>query len=577
MNLRKPLNSIYFKILVVYLITILPIYALFVIFQIRISKDINNERSEVITNYTNRSITFIENELARVYNTQQIMAANNFEITMLHRGYNKINAYQLGKLVQSINDNLWSIKKSSSLVDSVKLYIPAIQREVSTISYFDVISENMAENLYLNTMDTQQGSVAYADKQMLLCHYNTFTGKDTLPEYMICVQLSEKSIRSMLGAASDDVFWIIHNQDFQMSNDPNPNNAQVLIESSKKYDMIDNEIITDVIDIDSVKYIVSYVKSPVLNCLISYYTPLSEIMVHMQSYINIVLIIGICTLVGGLVLAFYLYSMLKVPLNHLLDAFRQMEKGNLDMEIHYRSNNEFGTVFKFFNKMLTQLNSMINQVYLAQINLKKAQLRQLQAQINPHFLYNSFGILTHSIMRNDNEVALSMANNLSGYFKYITKNIDEDTTLGKEFEFAQTYLNIQKIRFQNKIHIEFKPIVEPYSDIKVPRMILQPLIENCYKHGLKNTEYSGRVSLTWYTEDNNLFIEVKDNGCGINASELEKLKKYLDEGTFSEHDGLQNVNQRLKLKYGSEYGLHVESVENEYFKVTVTIPVLKGA
>lgn len=110
MTLRKPLNSIYFKILVVYLITILPIYALFVIFQIRISKDINNERSEVITNYTNRSITFIENELARVYNTQQIMAANNFEITMLHRGYNKINAYQLGKLVQSINDNLWSIK-----------------------------------------------------------------------------------------------------------------------------------------------------------------------------------------------------------------------------------------------------------------------------------------------------------------------------------------------------------------------------------------------------------------------------------------------------------------------------------
>ena len=312
-----------------------------------------------------------------------------------------------------------------------------------------------------------------------------------------------------------------------------------------------------------------------MDCVISYYTSESSIISHMQKYNNIILVLGICSTIGALILISALYIMVKLPLNQLLAAFSQMESGNLDVEINYKSNNEFGILFKFFNKMLKQLKDVIDQVYISQINLKKAQLKQLQAQIGPHFLYNSFNILIHSIKREDNETALMMAEYLTSYFKYITNNIDEDTTLEDEFNFAKTYLNIQKIRFRNRITIDFKDITDSYKDLKIPRMILQPLIENCYKHGFKNVESGGYLCVDWHVKNNNIIISIQDNGDGVSEQKLEKLKKMLKENSSYEYTGLQNVNQRLKLKYGTEYGLEIDSRQSEYFKYIITLPIGK--
>lgn len=570
--IRKIYNSIFFRILVIYFITILPVYAIFLTLNNLTINDIYAEKSETIINHTMKGVSLLEEELKRILDTQQMITANNSEIMILRHTYPIVHPYELGKLVYHINNSLWTIKSTSSLVESVSLYIPAIERELSTDRYYDEVTEE-TRLIYRYLMKVPTEIVNYGTLKPMLCTYNKTAPSKVFPEYFICTTLSESGLYSMLDISSADVFWVMHNDNFTLTNDSK--NAHYIIYYSSEHDVSDEEIITTKLSIDSTDHIVSYTYSPTLDCIISYYTPESSIISNMQKYSHIIVLLGVCSTAGAFVLIFALYIMVKQPLTQLLKAFSRMESGNLDAEINYKSKNEFGMLFKYFNKMLKQLKDVIDQVYISQINLKKAQFKQLQAQISPHFLYNSFNILNHSIRRDDNETALRMTEHLAYYFKYITNNIDEETTLREEFDFAKAYLNIQKIRFRDRIRIDFKDIADPYKDLMVPRMLIQPLIENCYKHGFKSVESGGYLCVDWYVEGNDIKIIIQDNGDGVSAKKLEELRNMLNTNSYNEYTGLQNVNQRLKLKYGSEYGLEIDSRSSGYFKVTITLPIGK--
>ncbi len=573
MSVHRFYKSIFFTILLIYFITILPIYFIFFILNNWALNDISLEKSNMISAYTSKSVSNMEHEVSRILDTQQTIMTNNVEIMILRQTYRIIHPYDLGKLVYQINNSLKAVQSTSSLVEYVNLYIPAIERQLSTHNYYEELyNDTDTKELYDSLLTRTYKHVHYHTNKMYLYGFNPSIYPGGLPEYIIETAISERIIKTIMNTPNGDIYWLMHNDIFTLTNESNLSITQALIESTEKNIFLNNEIDTGIFEVNSIDYMVSYTYSPILNCYISYYTPESYITSRMERYSKLIFVLGFFNTLGAFIITFFLYRMLKQPLNKFLLAFSQMEKGNLDVEIYYKGNNEFGMLFSYFNKMLKRLKNVIDQVYIDQINIKKVQLKQLQAQIGPHFLYNSINILTHSIRRNDTETALMMSDHLSHYFKYITNNIDDDTTLEKEFHFAKTYLNIQKLRFQDRIKINFKNIEAPWSELIVPRMILQPLIENCYKHGLKNTEHDGCLNISWYVDGNTINITIEDNGIGIDVFKLEELRKNLNDNQHTKHDGIQNVNQRLKLKYGNDYGLKIDSVESKYFKAMIRLP-----
>jgi two-component system sensor histidine kinase YesM len=206
---------------------------------------------------------------------------------------------------------------------------------------------------------------------------------------------------------------------------------------------------------------------------------------------------------------------------------------------------------------------MIEQSYRSRLLAREAELRQLQAQINPHFLYNSFFTLYCMAKEEDYEHMTDFLSYLSDYYRYITPNTLEDVPLGDEKSHAQRYAQIQLLRFKRRIKVEFGELPEACAGIRVPRLILQPLLENAFSHGLKDVPSGGFLRTEFLPGAGVLLIRVADNGRGIGREELEDITKKLQEAESGEvsgetdFSGLVTIHKKLHLKFGPPYGLRI--------------------
>ena len=220
--------------------------------------------------------------------------------------------------------------------------------------------------------------------------------------------------------------------------------------------------------------------------------------------------------------------------------------------------------------MAGRISSLIDRQRRDQQSLHRAELELLQAQINPHFLYNtldSIAILAESQREED---VIDMVNSLSTFFRNSLNRGEDIISLRSELIQARSYLEIQQIRYSDILSWEIS-VPEELQDCNVPKLILQPLIENALYHGIKNRRGRGLLTITGEESGEDLFLYVKDNGAGMTAEQLAMLQS----GNFEEHHsglGLKNVHQRIRLYCGSPYGLSFDSVPGEGTTVTVRLP-----
>ena len=240
----------------------------------------------------------------------------------------------------------------------------------------------------------------------------------------------------------------------------------------------------------------------------------------------------------------------------LVNGFAQVEKGTLDIELKYKIDDEFGYLYKRFNSMCRRLAALIEQIYEQKIRAQNAELKQLQYQINPHFLYNSLFILYRMAKMNEIEGILKLSQHLGGYYQFVTKSASDEVTLGAEIKHAMDYIQIQSIRYANRIKVEFPDVPEEMQSLIITRLILQPLIENSYNHGLSNKLSGGILKVNIVRDEEVLKIIVEDNGETMNEETLDKMKTALASVDHIEEDGgLLNIHRRLIIRYGPESGL----------------------
>ena len=256
-----------------------------------------------------------------------------------------------------------------------------------------------------------------------------------------------------------------------------------------------------------------------------------------------------------------IYRLVHRPLSHLINAFKEMETGNFKVQIANVHSPDFAYLYQEFNKMAQKLELLIEKDYTQKLLLQKAELKQLQAQINPHFLYNSFFMLQRMIQTENIEDAQSVANALGVYFRYLTRNNMDHVKLSEEYRHAQNYAYIQGLRFSGRIQIDFEELPAGYADIPVPKLILQPILENAFNYGLANKMKDGLLQVHFHPDNEVLQIDIEDNGEELTDEKLCNLSNALLEvqstGTNVEMSGILNIQRRLIIFSNTHDSLHV--------------------
>ena len=269
------------------------------------------------------------------------------------------------------------------------------------------------------------------------------------------------------------------------------------------------------------------------------------------------------------------------PINRLVKGMKMVQKDNRIVYIDDERDDEIGFLNKTFNEMSREINHLVNWVYREQITRKEAELKALQSQINPHFLFNTLESINWMAQLNNVPEISEAVTDLSDLMEASIGRGDRLITVEEEFMYSDKYISIIKRRFEDKIQFR-KEILNGAGKVRIPRLLIQPLVENAVYHGIDRLRGKGEIILKAYIEGENLLIVVMDTGPGIGIAELDALNRRLslDNDTYFKNlrtesgksIGIENVNRRIKLFYGDKYGLKIESEKGKYTRVIVCIP-----
>ncbi len=264
------------------------------------------------------------------------------------------------------------------------------------------------------------------------------------------------------------------------------------------------------------------------------------------------------------------------PIRRLSDATKQAASGDFAVRAKEDSDDELAILNTSFNYMVEKIGNLIDDIRIEQQNLRQTELRLMQAQIAPHFLYNTLDSIIWLAESGENEQVVKMVSALSSFFRVALSRGRDYITLAEEEIHVKSYLEIQQLRYRDILEYTIQ-IPEDLHEYQILKLTLQPLVENALYHGIKNKRGVGYIKVTGIKQEKTLVFCVYDNGIGMTKERLSYMQAVINGECISEKNtsgfGLANVNQRLKLNYGSAYGLVLDSVYGAWTKVTVTIPI----
>jgi two-component system sensor histidine kinase YesM len=258
------------------------------------------------------------------------------------------------------------------------------------------------------------------------------------------------------------------------------------------------------------------------------------------------------------------------PIKELRDSMQKVQEGNFNVEVEAVSHNEIGSLGRSFNIMTEKIKELVIQNISEQKEKRRLEMKALQSQINPHFLYNTLDSIIWMAQGKKTEDVVTMTSSLARLLRQSLSS-EEDVSLEQEIKYVESYLVIQKMRYQDKLEFSLD-MEESVGHARIPKLVLQPLVENAIYHGLKYKEGKGKLFVQAYEQGNNVAIEIADNGVGMNDEALAHIFDKHKVNYQSNGIGVYNVQRRLKLAFGSAYGLTYDSVEGEGTIVTVLIP-----
>jgi two-component system sensor histidine kinase YesM len=287
--------------------------------------------------------------------------------------------------------------------------------------------------------------------------------------------------------------------------------------------------------------------------------------------------VALVTLLLATIASWYFTDSIIRPVRKLRSLMRKVEEGELHLRFRSKSNDEIGELGASFNKMVEEINNLINMVYAEQKSKREAELKILQAQIKPHFLYNTLDTIQWMAQDRDAEDIVEIIGALTNLFRIGLSRGNEIIALSEELKHVESYLIIQMARYEGKLSYDID-VPDELRSSSVLKLILQPLVENSIYHGIKSKRGPGRIVISARQYGTSLVCKVHDEGTGITPERLEQVRIRLENEEKGEKDsgyGLFNTHERIRLSYGSSYGISIDSAYGEWTEVTVLLPLLK--
>jgi two-component system sensor histidine kinase YesM len=357
--------------------------------------------------------------------------------------------------------------------------------------------------------------------------------------------------------------------------------GEVLFDSSDRYygvrypyaDKIDSLYNTAMLEEES--YVTTLTQNQA-GYLVVGVAPKSEVAAAYQGLKRTIMIISAVCIVMVLLVPILVVSNFAKRTNKIIRFMRKVESGDLSARILDDKEDELGQISRSFNDMLDELTRHIDRVYKAEIKQKHTELAALQARVNPHFLYNTLEVIRMRAVSQGARDVGEMIYSLSVLFKSFVQPKGENT-LKDELETSRLYLELFRIRYKDKLSYEII-CDESLAGRKIMRMALQPIIENYVVHGLQPKRADNRIVITIEQLEGRVRIQAEDNGIGIEPERLESIREAMDSlEETGESFGLRSVHERLKLLYGTDYGLVIESTPGVGTIVTLEFPDIEEA
>jgi two-component system sensor histidine kinase YesM len=548
------------------------------------------------------SVTFFLHKNVSDYNIQIINQLNsNIEKNLQYMdnlsifiSYNEdINSYLK-------NINLMSIREKYNLdykIQAFLINLSGFNPLVSGIYVFATRSQSRSTDIIRMDKEGEFKDVVFPDQEQWYLdlqrgkNYKTiFTAQaaDKVAKYCVARKIADKDTGAIMGIVviSCGINTI---RDLTKNFDLGPDSLIKILDAQKKQIFISNEsnsnyrkFIPDhtgnyTAAIDGKKALVSCNISDYSKWMITCMVPVSYIDRDVTVILRILAIISVICLLVMVVLSQLIARGISRPIISLERKMEQVMKGNFDTRIDVDRTDEIGRLSATFNQMINKINELITTTYKLKIQEQEAELNALLAQINPHFLYNTLeSIRTLAVLNDDYDVA-KMITALGKFLRLKSNSESKMIPVGQEVEHAESYIALMQMKLKGKIR--FKVAVDHEIDqYRIIKLTLQPLIENAIVHGLKSGELPGAIYLTGRRENGSAVLEIGDNGGGMAADALDRLMLQIntpgDEDHVSGSIGLKNVNTRLKLAFGEEFGLAIESVKGVGTKVMVRIPAV---
>ncbi|HHX22171.1 MAG TPA: histidine kinase [Clostridiales bacterium] len=565
-------TSLYLRLALIFVLVMSPIYIIGISIYDWGVRTVRMQLESAMADQAAAYLNSLEAEIQRI-RLLQYDAINDEDLSDLAYASVLMDPYTRVRSILQLKRRLFTIQNSSRLIYEVVATLPALDMSISSLTGLSTAERGLGVPSLTYPALSGRSTIRKGERWLYLNAGNLYASRaEQGYDYLITIKLNP-------AALSNDLRGLLQPGWRALLTDAN--DVLTLVEG---FDHMDIEILRPLLvekaipqtktsylqHLNGENWVASCATAPYLGLTLALYVPESAVLSNIRHYEGWFWGLSLAAAAIFLIYLALMYRMLHKPLRGLVGAFERVQAGDMSIRLDTTQKDEFHALYHGFNNMTEHLEHLIGQVYQQKILMQNAQLKQLQAQINPHFLYNSFFVLYSMLQGQDYETTESMLLQLGQYFRYITRDGSDEVSLFDEVDHARTYANIQQMRFSSRINISFDALPAGWEQLQVPRLIIQPLLENAFKYALADKEEDGLLRVQFRCEPGALTLLVDDNGPGVSDERLQQLRETLASGnTLQETTALINIHRRIQIKFGSGSGIAL--YKNEFGAMGVAL------
>ena len=572
---KQGTSSVFQKLFLMFLGLVIVVFTVLVGFFVTYVEQQREVEMSGQKNRVTNSASVIEQQLNAIYNVETQLLNDTRVAQLAHRMYE--DDYEKSQLILDLLATIQSTQSINSMIDDIVIIFPGEGIELSATNgyhkrYYDVSSFQIDRS-------TASNQLVLIDNQVEMnVSYPLMNSVDEsyIPDYEIRISLSDQYLHDFLenfrNQNLEGAFWVLNEE---------AENKLLFTSNIRERELLDHwtqswqangspAFYTQQVGCETGEYmfVSAYIEAYDIT-LVTYQNTLAIAWDLGRELLYLCAIVILMGVLAGIIVVWANHSVNK-PIRKIMESFEQVRSGELNVRIYHKKNDEFGYIYDSFNDTVFRIEELIENISEQKALLRNAELMQLQSQINPHFLYNSFYNIKFLAHNEEYEQIETFVTALAKYYRFINKETELNVPLAREVAHMENYIEIQQMRFGDKITVVKEAYPAEVSAFKVPKLILQPIIENAYNYGLRDKLEGGLLSIRYRLEGEYLFIVVEDNGGMMMPEQLEQIKQQIHtyEGDALNH-AMTNIQRRLMLAYGEQCGLTLEIGDSGGLRVTL--------